>query len=53
MPELIEILRSFDASQRRGQKEGRTINRFVLVTSKSLGLTCRSVVRKSTRSQTS
>ena len=46
MPELIEILRSFDASQREARKEGRTINRFVLVTSKSLGLTCRSVVQK-------
>jgi hypothetical protein len=46
MAELIEILRSFDASQREASKEGPAIDRFVIITSKILDETSRSVIRR-------
>ena len=44
--ELIEILRSFDASQREAIEEGRGIDRFVIITNKVLDEKTRSVIRK-------
>ncbi len=46
MAELVEILRSFDASQREARSEGRTIDRFVLVTNKSLNSIARSALQE-------
>jgi hypothetical protein len=44
--ELIEILRSFDASRRAAEGEGQTIDRFVVVTSKSLAESARSAIQQ-------